>query len=336
MSKLKAEKIFDKNFQQSIDRDTLDNYRELEKEDQELAIAALITYVLKYKKLKLPSREASTADFFETRHQAIDIFRKSKSRNFSRKKYLKIAAAASVLLVFGWLGYLTGNRQWEALQEEQAEVIEFHTSKGQQSEFTLPDGTLVALNYDSKLRYRITNDKDLQEVELEGEAFFNVSKDKSRTFRVITHDMNVNVLGTEFNVRAYINDLRTEATLLSGRIEVKGIANQHDPIILQPGESWSLNRRSGKYSITEVDTRMAVLWRDGEYYFDKISLRELANDLERMYKVDIHFQDVSLEEEIYSGSVYQDESITKFFEIINLTVPVDIRVEGSDIWLSRK
>lgn len=328
--------LFSKKFQDDVSQETLENYKNKKKENPPSAVAGLIAYVLKFKKKELPAAATHSDDFSVIRQHSIETFRNTSSGKISIAPYFRIAAVASVLLLFGVAGYLAGDRQLFSMKSEQAEIIEFKTPKGQQSELTLPDGTFVALNYDSKLTYRISESKSLREVELEGQAFFKVPKDQSRTFRVITTDMSVNVLGTEFDVRAYRNDLKTETTLLEGSVEIQGISNQQEPVLLKPGEQWSFNKTTGKHAVVAVDVQLATLWRAGEYYFDKIALGELSKTLERMYQVNIHFQDSSLEKEVYSGSVYQGEDISELFELINLTVPVKIKVAGDDIWIARK
>ena len=328
--------LFSKKFQDDVSRETLENYKNRKKENPASAVAGLIAYVLKFKKKELPAAAKRAEDFSAIRQKSIETFRSMSSGKISIARYFRIAAVASILLLFGVAGYLAGDRQLFSRKSEQAEIIEFKTPKGQQSELILPDGTFVALNYDSKLTYRISESKSLREVELEGQAFFKVPKDQSRTFRVITTNMSVNVLGTEFDVRAYRNDLKTETTLLEGSVEIQGISNQQEPVLLKPGEQWSFNKTSGKHAVVAVDVQLATLWRAGEYYFDKIALGELSKTLERMYQVNIHFQDPSLENEVYSGSVYRNEDISELFALINLTVPVKIKVAGDDIWIARK
>ena len=148
--------------------------------------------------------------------------------------------------------------------------------------------------------------------------------------------MNVNVLGTEFNVRAYNDDQKTETTLLEGSIEIKGIPGQEKSVLLRPGQKWTYNKTEHKQELAKTDASMSTLWRNGEYYFEKIPLGELAKTLERMYKVNIHFQDSSLENEIYTGSVYQNEAIGNLFNIVNLTVPINVKTDKNEIWISKK
>ncbi|MCW0483082.1 FecR family protein [Gaoshiqia sediminis] len=333
MKKTTPDYLFDPKFKDRISKDSLSGLKSGNQEPQR-KLAWLIGYVLKLKRneFQLDSR----LDFEDIREQSLELFRENKTGAFRIMNIRKVAVAASILILVGLGGYMIGKSGITAVSEQQAQVIEFNTPKGQQSELTLPDGTFVALNYDSKLKYHLGNNKSLLEVELEGEAFFQVTKNKSRTFRVITRDMSVNVLGTQFDVRAYANDLHTETTLLEGSIEIKDIPDQEKSVLLKPGQKWLYNRNDHQQQLVSVDPQLSTLWRNGEYYFEKVRLGELAKTLERMYNVSIHFQDSGLEDEMYSGSVYQSDEIGKLFEIIGLTIPIHVRTDGRDIWLANK
>jgi ferric-dicitrate binding protein FerR (iron transport regulator) len=248
----------------------------------------------------------------------------------------RIAVAAAVLILFSITGYWVGNRHIFTGRDNQAQVIEFKTPKGQHSELLLPDGTFVSMNFDSKLKYYISREKAIQEVELNGEAFFKVAKNKQRVFRVITENMKVNVLGTEFNVKAYHKDLKTETTLLEGSIEITDIPEEDRSVLLKAGEKWTYNKVEKSQEITTSDSHLASLWRNGEYYFEKITFAELSRVLERMYKVEISFLDPDLEKEVYSGIIYQQDQIDELFRMINLTIPIRVEKKGNSIRISRK
>lgn len=333
MKKTTPDYLFDPEFKKQISKDSLSEVKSA-KHEQQAKLAWLIGYVLKFKQKDLVAN--SKPDFEEMRKRSLELFRQNKSGVFHIVNLRKIAAAASILILVGLGGYWLGQSNFSTTSDLQSQVIEFNTPKGQQSELTLPDGTFVALNYDSKLKYHLSNGESLQEVELEGEAFFHVTKNKSRTFRVITSDMNVNVLGTQFDVRAYPSDSHTETTLLEGSVEIKDIPAQKHSVLLRPGQKWLFRKDDREQEVVAVDPQISTLWRTGEYYFDKVRLGELSKTLERMYDVKIHFQDSSLEEELYSGSVYQSDDISKILEIIGLTIPIDVLQDGKDIRLARK
>lgn len=325
--------LFDKQFGSQITKKFIRDHR---KKNQESFLAASIAYVLKFKRMEKPEERISQYSFSRIRSQSLDLFRQYNSRQSVAGKYRKIAVAASVMLMVGISGYLIGKKDLPFTHDSEAGIIEFNTPKGQQSEMTLPDGTFVALNYDSRLKYHVSQDINLQEVELEGEAFFRVTKNKARTFRVITADMCVNVLGTEFDVRAYKEDPDIETILAEGSIAIDRLPAQKEAVLLNPGEQWKYDKGNRRYVVMKVNPRLATLWRTGEYYFDGVRLQELARTLERMYKVNIRFIDTDLGQEIYSGSIYQQDGISKIFGMINLTVPVVVETKGDEVLVKRR
>lgn len=325
--------LFDKRFGSKITKETI---RDFGDKDHESFLAACIAYILKYKQVKEPGNQISQQAFSRIKRQSLDLFREHEFRPSFSRQYRKIAVAASVMLIVGISGYLIGKRNLPFTHDREARIIEFSTPKGQQSEVTLPDGTFVALNYDSRLKYHVSQDRDLQKVELEGEAFFRVTKNKARTFRVMTSDMCVNVLGTEFDVRAYQDDPNIETILSEGSIEIDGLPARKETVLLSPGEQWKYNKGNQRYSVTKVNPRLATLWRTGEYYFDGVTLQEMARTLERMYKVNIRFIDHDLGKEIYSGSIYQQDGINKIFGMISLTIPVIVEIKGDEVLVKRR
>lgn len=337
MKKDISDHIFDKKFQDTITKDSLKEYYTKKKENNESAFAMLIGYVLKWKRNEIHHPQISDDDFQNIKRKSLTIF--SQPDNSSRlviRRLTRIAVAASVLIAFGIAGYLLGEKQFFSSGDLQSQVIEFSTPRGQQAELTLPDGTFVALNYDSKLKYHISRDKKSQIIELVGEAFFKVTKNKSRVFRVITPNMSVNDLGTQFDVRAYPDDNETETTLLEGIVEIKDIPGKETSVLLKPGEQWRYDKRTGQDHVVKTNAAMATTWRKGEYYFKKKTLSEIAKTLERMYKVNIHFQDTELGQKMFSGAVYKDDDINRFFGLVNLTIPIKVKRDGDDIWVKRR
>ncbi len=337
MKKDISEHIFDKEFQDSVTKDSLKEYSSGKKKNSESAVAILIDYVLKWKRNEINRTQISEDDFKNIRRKSLTIFRQpANSSRPAIRRFIRIAVAASVLIAFGIAGYLLGEKQFFSAGELQSRVIAFNTPPGQQSELTLPDGTFVALNYDSKLKYHISRDKKLQIIELVGEAFFKVTKNKSRVFRVITPNMSVSDLGTQFDVKAYPDDDQTETTLLEGSVEIKDIPGKETTILLKPGEQWRYDKRTGQDMVVKTNAEMATSWRKGEYYFKKKTLNEIAKTLDRMYKVKIHFQDTELGKEVFTGAVYKDDGISRFFGLVNLTIPIKIKRNGNDIRIKKR
>ncbi len=337
MKKNISDHIFDKEFQDSVTKDSLKEYSSGKKKNSESTVAMLIGYVLKWKQNEINHTQISDDDFQNIKRKSLTIFRKpANSSRLAIRRFVRIAVAASILIIFGIAGYLLGEKQFFSAGELQSQVIVFSTPPGQQSELTLPDGTFVALNYDSKLKYHISRDKKLQIIELVGEAFFKVTKNKSRVFRVITPNMSVSDLGTQFDVRAYPDDNQAETTLLEGIVEIKDIPGKETSVLLKPGEQWRYDKRTGHDQVVKTNVAMVTTWRKGEYFFKKKTLSEIAKTLERMYKVNIHFQDTELGQKVFTGAVYKDDGINRFFGLVNLMIPIKIKRDSNDIWIKKR
>ncbi|MGQ8337467.1 FecR family protein [Sunxiuqinia sp. A32] len=334
MNRKITEFLFSRKNKAEISKDTLRNISSIKKTHPEKAIAQLISYVLKFKRTEILSTTKYEHDFAAIRKKSLEIYNDDNSKSINLNKGLRFIVAASVVLFFSVGSYFLGEYKFFSNQETASEIIEFKTPKGQQTEIVLPDGTFVALNFDSRLNYHISRSKSLQKVELHGEAFFKVTKNENRTFRVITDKMNVNVLGTEFNIRAYDEDNKVETTLLEGSIEIRNISNHRSGVLLKPGQRWSYNKLDNTQETFNVNANQSTLWRNGEYYFEKISFGELAKNLERMYDITIHFEDSKLRNEVYSGSVFKDDKIEEILEIIDLTIPINYKKEKKEIWIS--
>lgn len=157
------------------------------------------------------------------------------------------------------------------------------TPRGGQYSVILPDGSQVWLNAASSLRYPLRFDQAVREVELDGEAFFEVAKDESRPFVVKSHGQQVKVLGTSFNVNAYANEEKIATTLVEGKIKVESLdgAFQH---VLQPGQQGQYT--ADGLSVIKVDPTEFVAWRDGLIMFHGDNLPEIIDQLERWYDVE--------------------------------------------------
>lgn len=160
------------------------------------------------------------------------------------------------------------------------------TPRQRMFQVVLSDGTKVWLNAESQLSYPSKFIGEQRVVTLRGEAFFEVAKQENCPFVVQTENISTKVLGTEFNVRNYtLSD--THVTLLNGSVEVRN-ASMEQIALVRPGEDAHLTD-TGTFEIKPVDTDTYCLWKDGAFYFDHVSLIEIAKELGRWYNVDVVF-----------------------------------------------
>lgn len=168
---------------------------------------------------------------------------------------------------------LDGARQYANLQ----------TPRGGQYNVVLPDGSRVWLNAASSLRYPLSFDRNIREVELDGEAYFEIASDESKPFIVRSHGQQVSVLGTSFNIHAYGDEARIMTTLVEGKIELESLDGGFSRI-MTPGQH-AVYTADG-LSVAEVDPLEYVSWREGLIIFNSDNLPEILNQLERWYDVE--------------------------------------------------
>lgn len=176
------------------------------------------------------------------------------------------------------------------------------TPKGGTYQLTLPDGTEVWLNSASSLSYPSRFDGAERRVTLEGEAYFAVSRDTEKPFRVVTSGQTVEVLGTEFNVSAYTDEPETRTTLVEGRVRVAGE-------VLSPSQQ--AITRQGKTAIKQVDISAVTAWKDGKFDFSEQSLDAVMRQIARWYDVEVEFADEVDRNEQYWGSVSRFSNISQ-------------------------
>ncbi|MBL1410421.1 FecR family protein [Sphingobacterium faecale] len=188
------------------------------------------------------------------------------------------------------------------------------TPRGGLYTITLADGTIVKLNAESSLEYPTTWAVDRREVSLQGEAYFEIAKNKNQPFIVNTAQQKIKVLGTHFNVLAYPNSSLTKTTLLEGSVLVE--RNHTDQnLLLEPGEQSLL--QDNRLTKREVDVKQEVAWLYGKFNFDGKDLNEVIEELSRWYDVDITFEGKMPEIEFFGGT-YRNGKISSVLDILKI------------------
>lgn len=150
----------------------------------------------------------------------------------------------------------------------------------------LSDGTKVFLNAGTTLKYPVNFIKGKnREVFLEGEAYFEVSKDEMHPFIVNANEMNIKVLGTKFNVSSYNDDSEINTVLVEGSVSLSSDSKPNDASLLKPGYKGSLDKSQSKISFKKVDTRIYTEWMHGDVIFRNSTFKEITKKLERNYNV---------------------------------------------------
>ena len=181
----------------------------------------------------------------------------------------------------------------------------------------LSDGSVVYLNADSRLRYPETFTGGERKVYLEGEAYFEVAKDASRPFKVVAREVEVNVLGTHFNVNAYPEHADVVTTLAEGKVQVAGVASQ---AVLVPGEQ-AIASPEGM-EVRKVDVQAYTSWKNGVFVFRSMPLEEIMEQVYRWYGVEAVFFNESVRTETFTGIINRSMSAEEFFRVIEKVVDV--------------
>lgn len=207
-----------------------------------------------------------------------------------------------------------GNRVYTPVSDASSATIVrniLSTPQNATAEVTLADGTEVTLNAGSRLVYPQSFRGKTREVELQGEAYFKVRHDAKHPFVVRAGNVSTKVLGTEFNVRAYTaND--THVTLLEGSVLVSSVAASKR---VKPGEDAAFDGSS--LHVSTVDTEEYTAWKQGEFYFDNVSMVDVAKEIGKWYNVSVIFQNADKMQTRIFFAAPKDVSLQELVEVLN-------------------
>jgi transmembrane sensor len=204
------------------------------------------------------------------------------------------------------------------------------TAKGQQYQVLLPDGTKVWLNNASSLTYPVSlNTEKKRRVELKGEAYFEVAKNKERPFIVQTAEQEIKVLGTHFNVNGYENEPDIKTTLLEGAIQIN-TAKQGQ--LLSPGQQAIVT--PGRIKVLSMDTELAVAWKNNQFMFESEGIESIMRRIERWYNVKVEYTG-DIPDDKFGGVVSRFGNVSELLLILELTGKVHFKVEGRRIMVSK-
>jgi transmembrane sensor len=187
------------------------------------------------------------------------------------------------------------------------------TPRGGQYAVVLPDGSKVWLNAASSLKYPTTFTGNQRNVELTGEAYFEIAKDASKPFLVKTADQTVEVLGTHFNINSYTDEAVTKTTLLEGSVKLINTANSAGTV-LKPGQQ-AINNSREINVIHQADVAEAMAWKNGKFLFRNTDLKTIMRQLSRWYDVDVEYQG-TITGRHYEGSISRDVPVSQIFQIL--------------------
>lgn len=249
-------------------------------------------------------------------------------------RLMKIAASVVLALALGTVGYYLGYQQ-----RKTAVICEIAAADKQVlTNITLPDGTVVTLNSQSKLTHPKHFTGDTREVSIEGEAFFEVKPDAERPFVISAGKARIRVLGTSFNVCAYPETETVEVVVATGKVQVtspeaqRGGASQ---VVLDPGEKGVLFNQNNQLVKLANDNPNVISWKTRELVFNQTPLSEVFQNLMKVYHIDIQVSDPALNTLVLTAH-FNDQSIDFILEVIRLTFNLELSAQNGQYFFTSR
>jgi transmembrane sensor len=263
-------------------------------------------------------------------HRSESPYANRNTKSTSKILYRLAAVFVGALAVAAFLLINIKEKITDSAVAESSLIIK-EINKGQKMRIFLPDGSIVFLNSASKLTYPEKFTGNEREVQLSGEAFFEVAGDPASPFIVKTDGLTTKVYGTSFNVSSYPDAEVISVSLVSGKVMVSRDGSS-EIIPLKPGESAELNKRTGTMVREQFDYKKTVLWKDGIIYFWDSSIHDVIEKLEQWYGVAIHVNKIPESLKPIRGS-FDNEYLNNVLMSLGHTVNFKYRISGNEVFI---
>ncbi|WP_316801797.1 FecR family protein [Pedobacter nototheniae] len=269
------------------------------------------------------------------------------------KNYLWLKIAASIVLVAG-IALIYRNYSFEKTTRADLKAQVFCTKNGERKKVSLPDGSTVFLNAKSVLSIGAGFNDKVREVELTGEAFFDVVHNKDKPFKVHTTDFNINVLGTAFNVKAYPDENASEATLIRGLITMEAVNGNGGMITLKPSQKVTFykvapvkeNQKQLKptlshpeitinhYTLIKDSSIVETAWTKGKIEIYDQDFSEIKGALEKWFGIHIQFADPQIEKYRFTAT-FSHETLDDALKALQKVEYFKYEIKGNEVTISR-
>ncbi len=242
----------------------------------------------------------------------------------------KVASVAAMLVAVLFIGLFIHKEE----KSTNNQTVTIQSPRGEKSKIILADSTVVWLNSESQLTYSNDFESDMRIVSLSGEGYFDVKEDRDRPFIVKTTNADIEVYGTRFNVSSYPDEQQTETTLEEGKIGVY-IVGKSNPVTVNPGQRFILNKQTGETSLKQVDTDLYTSWKENKLRFDNALFGDVVKKLERWYDVKIFLDKDLVYSERYTMCI-KTESLREVLKRIKLTTPMSYKIDEEKVFIYPK
>ncbi|MEO5682294.1 MAG: FecR domain-containing protein [Chitinophagaceae bacterium] len=189
------------------------------------------------------------------------------------------------------------------------------TTKGKQYQLQLSDGSKIWLNAASSVTYPTAFTGKERKISITGEAYFEIAHDAKRPFMVSSNGMEIQVLGTHFNVNAYDDEENTSTTLLEGSVKINSM---HSAVLLSPGQQLQLSHGGKIKLVKDADVQEAVAWKDGLFVMKKAGIASIMRQIARWYDVEVSYTD-GIPPGRISGDIPRNMNLSKVLEVMELS-----------------
>lgn len=301
--------------------------------------------------------QGNAAESLSKLHASLGFEEENQNRGKYRKVIRMVARYAAIFIVGFGLAWFFVYRTSPAERTVGAKSFKVYVGYGSKSTVELPDGSIVSINSGSSLSCDPDFEKGKRIVTLNGEAYFEVKHDTLHPFFVKTKDITVKVLGTKFNVKSYADEISTETTLVTGKVEILTNGRYNDkgskPIFLAPNQKAIYTRGSNQITVNNADekessvnvpekltikqkvkTEIETSWKNNILVFNSEPFSEIATKLERWYNVEIDMKNSSIAPVVFSGK-FDKEDIREVLRALSMIEPFKYEINKNKITIYR-
>lgn len=286
------------------------------------------------------SSEVESTMLIETVFKQIQEYQQEHhlKSGFSLTRILTVYQKIAAFLLIPIIGF--GILYWVSQSNQSADqYTETIAPRGQKSQIVLADGTKVWLNSDTKIKYPGNFSKNQRDVYLDGEAFFEVTKNAHQPFIVHTSGVKVKVLGTKFNVKAYPDEDEVETSLFEGNVHLlmnTGPAANPSEKDIQPGQSFVYSKTSHQLAANKFPQEEINGWKNNQLIFRDDTFSNLVRKMERWYNVEVVYDEKQFNDRRLTVELYEGERLERLMDILSLALSVNYKYEKGKIILTPK
>lgn len=240
------------------------------------------------------------------------------------KQFQRVAVILFIPLLFGILFY------YLKINSGDSSFYVAEAPFGEKAKIELADGSIVWLNSGSKIRYSADFNRKSRDLELDGEAFFEVKKQNGKPFIVHTSQLQVKVTGTSFNVSAYSDDPFIETSLVEGKVNIQ-LGSKNRNIELSPGNAITYTKQSREVFQHKMNEEAATAWRYNRLIFINDNFSKLARKIEKWYNVEVVYNPEQFQNHKLTVKLLEGEQLSNLLQIIETTVGAKCTVDGNKI-----